>query len=68
VAEEFPATDSGPIVLQESVPIEEDDTEESLLARVHEAEHRLLPAAIQLFSQRRLVVEGRRVRILPLTS
>jgi len=64
VAEEFPATDSGPIVLQESVPIEEDDTEASLLTRVHEAEYRLLPAAIQLFAQRRLVVEGRRVRIL----
>ncbi len=65
IAEEFPEADSGPIVLQESVAIEDDDTEASLLARLHEAEHRLLPAAIQLYSQRRLVIEGRRVRVLP---
>ena len=65
LAEEFPEADSGPIVLQESVPVEDDDTEASLLARVHEAEHRLLPAAIQLYAERRLVIEGRRVRVLP---
>jgi phosphoribosylglycinamide formyltransferase-1 len=65
VAEEFPAADSGPIIVQEPVLIQEGDTEESLLARVHEAEYRALPAAIQLLAEGRLVVEGRRVRILP---
>jgi phosphoribosylglycinamide formyltransferase 1 len=65
VAAEFPAADSGPIILQQCVSIEEDDTEETLLARVHEAEYRLLPAAIQLIAETRLRIEGRRVRILP---
>lgn len=57
--------DSGPIILQEAIPVEEDDTEESLLARIHDVEHRLLPMAIELFAQGRLRVDGRRVRILP---
>lgn len=57
--------DSGPIILQEAVPVEEDDNEASLLVRLHEAEHRLLPTAIELFAQGRLRVEGRRVRLLP---
>ncbi|MEA2640519.1 MAG: phosphoribosylglycinamide formyltransferase 1 [Chloroflexota bacterium] len=65
VAAEFPDADSGPIILQEAVPVREDDTEETLLARVHEAEHRLMPAAIQLFAEGRIQREGRRVRILP---
>lgn len=53
--------DGGPIILQEAVPIAEDDDEESLLARVHLAEHRLVPAAIQLFAEGRLRIEGKRV-------
>lgn len=57
--------DAGPIILQEAVRVEEDDTEETLLARVQEVEHRLVPAAIQLIAEDRLRVEGRRVRILP---
>ena len=57
--------DAGPIILQEAVPVEEDDTEESLGTRVQQVEHRLLPAAIQLFAEGRLRIEGRRVRILP---
>lgn len=57
--------DGGPIILQQAVPVEEDDTEESLLARVHEAEYEILPAAIQLFAEDRLRTDGRRVRILP---
>ncbi|MSQ24547.1 MAG: phosphoribosylglycinamide formyltransferase [Chloroflexi bacterium] len=57
--------DAGPIILQEALPIEEGDTEESLMTRIHEVEHRLLPAAIQLFAEDRLQIEGRRVRILP---
>jgi len=57
--------DTGPIILQAAVPVMEDDTPESLAARILEQEHRIYPQAIQLFAEGRLVVEGRRVRILP---
>jgi len=50
--------DGGPIILQEAVAIAEDDDEASLLARIHLAEHRLLPAAIQLLAEGLLRVEG----------
>jgi phosphoribosylglycinamide formyltransferase 1 len=56
-------TDTGPIILQSTVPVLEDDTVESLSARIHFEEHKLYPAAIQLFAQGRLQVSGRRVRI-----
>jgi len=42
-----PALDAGPIVLQASVPVHADDTEESLAARVLEQEHRLYPRAVR---------------------
>ncbi len=64
IVAELPDVDSGPIVLQEAVPVLDDDTEESLLARVHAVEHRLLPAAIQLIAEGRLIVSGRRTRIV----
>jgi phosphoribosylglycinamide formyltransferase-1 len=57
--------DHGPIVLQEAVPVREDDTPESLSERVQEAERRLVPEAIRLFAEGRLRVEDGRVRILP---
>ena len=44
--------DAGPILVQEPVPILEGDTVESLRQRVHEAEHRILPEAIQLMEAR----------------
>ena len=56
--------DEGPIIMQTAVPIIEEDTVESLSARILEQEHRLYPQAIQLMAQRRLTLEGRRVRIL----
>jgi phosphoribosylglycinamide formyltransferase-1 len=56
-------TDTGPIILQATVPVREDDTVESLSERIHVEEHKLYPAAIQLFAQGRLEVTGRRVRI-----
>jgi phosphoribosylglycinamide formyltransferase-1 len=58
------AYDTGPIILQKAVPVEEDDTVESLRARVQAAEREIYPRAIQLFSQDRLRIEGQRVRIL----
>jgi phosphoribosylglycinamide formyltransferase-1 len=56
--------DHGPIVLQEAVPILEDDDEASLHARIKEVEHRLFPQAARLLLEDRLVVEGRSVRVL----
>jgi phosphoribosylglycinamide formyltransferase 1 len=53
--------DSGPIVAQEAVEVRDDDTEETLAARVLEAEHRLYPRAARLVLSGR-TVEGRRVR------
>lgn len=44
--------DAGPILLQESVPILDGDTEETLRARVHEAEHRILPEGIRMMEAR----------------
>jgi phosphoribosylglycinamide formyltransferase-1 len=58
-------TDGGPIILQRPVPVEEDDTPETLAARILPHEHELYSQAIQLFAEGRLKVEGRRVRILP---
>lgn len=56
--------DSGPIILQAAVPVYDDDTEETLGARVLEQEHIIYPKAIQLYCEGRLQVEGRHVRIL----
>ena len=55
--------DTGPIILQTPVSVEEDDTAETLAARVLEAEHRTYPQAVSLFAEGRLRLEGRRVRI-----
>jgi phosphoribosylglycinamide formyltransferase 1 len=41
--------DSGPVILQERVPIEPDDTAETLYARIRAVEHRLLPQAVRLY-------------------
>lgn len=55
--------DHGPIILQEAVEVLDDDTPDSLSARVQAVERRLVPRAIRLFAEGRLVIEGRRVRI-----
>ncbi|MCP4645271.1 MAG: phosphoribosylglycinamide formyltransferase, partial [bacterium] len=55
--------DHGPVILQESVPVLEDDTPDTLAERVMAKERELYPKAIQLFAQGRLQLEGRRVRI-----
>jgi len=55
--------DHGPIILQEAVPVRDDDTPESLAARVQAAERRIVPEAIRLIAEGRIAVEGRRVRI-----
>ena len=57
-------TDSGPIIFQEAVPVYFEDTSETLAARVLQVEHSLLPAAVGLFCEGRLRIEGRKVKIL----
>jgi phosphoribosylglycinamide formyltransferase-1 len=56
--------DHGPIVSQRVVPVLDEDTPESLAARVFAAECEAYPQAIQWFAQGRLRVEGRRVKVL----
>lgn len=56
--------DNGPIIMQGVVPVLDDDTPETLAARVLEVEHTILPKSVALFCADRLKVEGRRVRTL----
>ena len=55
--------DEGPIILQAAVPILDDDTPDTLAARILQQEHKIYPRAVQLFAEGRLRVEGRRVFI-----
>jgi phosphoribosylglycinamide formyltransferase 1 len=55
--------DSGPIVLQEAVPVLFSDSPDDLAARILAAEHRLYPRAVRLLLEGRCQVEGRRVRV-----
>ena len=57
-------TDTGPIILQKAVKVEDDDTVESLKEKVLKIEHELLPEAIRLYCQGRLSVQGRKVKII----
>ena len=57
------SVDGGPVILQRAVPILDNDTPETLAARILEQEHVFLPLAVRLFSENRLHVEGRRVKI-----
>ncbi len=60
VAEEV---DMGPIILQAAVPVLQDDTEDTLAARILVEEHKIYPEAVRLFFEGRLEVRGRRVFI-----
>ena len=53
--------DSGPIVLQEAVAVEDDDDAERLAARILEAEHRIYPRAVRLILDGGYRIDGRRV-------
>ena len=55
--------DHGPIILQGTVPVLDDDTAQTLAARVHSLENELYPEAIRLWAEGRLEVCGRRVKI-----
>jgi len=56
--------DTGPIIIQSAVPVYDSDTEETLSERILKLEHRIYPEAIKLFSENKLKVEGRIVKIL----
>jgi phosphoribosylglycinamide formyltransferase-1 len=60
-----PELDAGPIVMQASVPVHDDDTEDSLAARILLAEHRLYPEAIQRVLDGGWRIDGRRVVFPP---
>lgn len=55
--------DTGPIIVQEAVKVEEGDDEETLHERIHLAEYRAYPLAIRLFAEGKLEIAGRTVRI-----
>lgn len=56
--------DSGPVIFQKSVKVQEKDTLESLEKKIHRVEHKLYPEAVRLFTEGKIVIEGRKVRIL----
>jgi len=55
--------DHGPIILQEEVAVDKDDTLETLEDKIHKVEHRIYPEAIRLFAEGKVKIEGRKVRI-----
>ena len=57
--------DHGPIILQAAVRVKKNDTRDSLAERVLKVEHQILPRSIDLFEKGRLIIEGRKVNILP---
>lgn len=59
----IPEVDAGPIIVQKSVPVRDDDDEESLSARILRQEHKMYPLAVKLFAEGRLRVEGRKVTV-----
>jgi phosphoribosylglycinamide formyltransferase-1 len=55
--------DTGPIIIQAAVPVSYDDSEETLAERILNMEHKIYPEAVRLFSEGRLEVDGRIVKI-----
>ncbi|MBN2184598.1 MAG: phosphoribosylglycinamide formyltransferase [Candidatus Krumholzibacteriota bacterium] len=55
--------DTGPIIIQRSVPVLQEDTEESLSARILAMEHEAYPEAVKAFAEGRIEIFGRRVEI-----
>lgn len=56
--------DAGAVIMQKTVPVEEEDTPESLQARVLNVEHEILPLCVKLLCEGKICKEGRKVRIL----
>ena len=56
--------DHGPIIIQEALKINESDTLEALEEKIHKIEHRIYPEAVRLFTEGKLKIEGRKVRVI----
>ncbi len=56
--------DTGPIIIQSAVPVLDNDTEDTLSARILKEEHRIYPKAIQLFAEGKLKIDGRKVTLV----
>jgi phosphoribosylglycinamide formyltransferase 1 len=63
-----PEADAGPIVAQAAVPVRDDDTPETLAARVLEVEHRIYPLALRLLVEGRVKLIGNRCHIAGIYS
>lgn len=57
--------DAGPVIIQRTVPVLDDDTEDTLADRILTVEHQAFPEAIRLYFEGKIRLEGRKVRILP---
>lgn len=57
--------DNGPLIIQAVVPVDQSDTEETLMGRIQAMEHRIYPQALQWLAEGRLRLQGRRVELLP---
>jgi phosphoribosylglycinamide formyltransferase, formyltetrahydrofolate-dependent len=60
--------DTGPIIIQSVLPVYDDDTEETLAARILKEEHRIYPQAIQFYADGKIEIDGRRVKIKSLNK
>jgi len=56
--------DCGPIILQRCVEVKEDDTDQTLAEKILEQEHKIYPEAVKLFVEKKLRIEGRKVKII----
>jgi phosphoribosylglycinamide formyltransferase-1 len=56
--------DTGPIIIQSVLPVLDDDTEETLAARILKEEHRIYPQAIQFYADGKIEIDGRKVKIM----
>jgi phosphoribosylglycinamide formyltransferase-1 len=56
--------DAGPILFQRCVEVLDADTVETLRARIQAQEHQLLPEAVRAFAEGRVLIEGRRARVI----
>lgn len=54
--------DTGPIIIQSVLPVLDDDTEETLAARILKEEHLIYPQAIQFYADGKIEIDGRRVK------
>ncbi|REE90590.1 phosphoribosylglycinamide formyltransferase-1 [Paenibacillus taihuensis] len=55
--------DTGPIMMQQAVEVQDDDTEETLGERIHAVEHELLPLAVRSIAEGRVALDGRKVTV-----